>query len=77
MASNNNNTSIVQDILSSPVEELKSLGISIKHLPHLNNNNREIYHVALYRLSDNLKQGFMHKIRDSEEQGLFVNPGGG
>lgn len=76
MASNNNNTSIARDTLSSLEEELKSLGISINHLPHLN-NNREIYHLALYRLSDNLKQGFMHEIRDSEEQGLFVNPGGG
>lgn len=76
MASNNNNTSIAQEILSSLVEELKSLGISINHLPHLN-NNREIYYLALCRLSDNLKQGFMHEIRDSEEQGLFVNPGGG
>lgn len=76
MASNNNNTSIARDTLPSLVEELKSLGISINHLPHLN-NNREIYHLALYCLSDNLKQGFMHEIRDSEEQGLFVNPGGG
>ncbi len=76
MASNNNNTSIARDTLSSLVEELKSLGISINHLPHLN-NNREIYYLALYRLSDILKQGFMHEIRDSEEQGLFVNPGGG
>jgi hypothetical protein len=76
MASNNNNTCIARDILSSLVEELKSLGISINHLPPLN-NNREIYCLALYRLSDNLKQGFMHEIRGSEEQGLFVNPGGG
>jgi predicted glycosyltransferase involved in capsule biosynthesis len=76
MASNNNNTSIARDILSSLVEELESLGISINHLPHLNNNG-EIYHIALYRLSENLKQGFMHEIKHGEEQGLFVSPGGG
>jgi hypothetical protein len=36
------------------------------------NNNRE-----LYNLADNLKHAFMLEIRDSEEQGIFVNPGGG
>jgi len=58
-------------ILPSLLKELESLGISINHLHYLN-NNRE-----LYRLADNLKQGFMNEIRDCEEQGLFVNPGGG
>jgi predicted glycosyltransferase involved in capsule biosynthesis len=71
MASNNNNTSIARDILSSLVEELESLGISINHIHHLN-DNRELYHLA-----DNLKQEFMNEIREMEEQGLFVNPGGG
>jgi hypothetical protein len=36
------------------------------------NDNRELYHLA-----DNLKQEFMNEIREMEEQGLFVNPGGG
>jgi hypothetical protein len=74
MASNNS-TSIDGDILTSLGEELKSLGISFNHL-HLLKNNRELC-IALYRHTDNLKQRFMHEISDSEEQGLFINPGGG
>ncbi len=58
------------DILPSLLQELNSLGISINHLHQLN-NNRE-----LYRLADNLKHAFLYEIRDSEEQGIFVNPGG-
>jgi hypothetical protein len=58
------------DILPSLLQELNSLGISINHLHQLN-NNRE-----LYRLADNLKHAFLLKIKDSEEQGIFVNPGG-
>jgi hypothetical protein len=53
------------------VQELESLGISVNHIHHLN-DNRELYHLA-----DNLKQEFMNEIREMEEQGLFVNPGGG
>jgi hypothetical protein len=66
-----NNILIEEDILPSMLQELNSLGISINHLHQLN-NNRE-----LYNLADNLKHAFMHEIRDSEEQGIFVNPGGG
>jgi hypothetical protein len=66
-----NNILIDGDILPSLLQELKSLGICINHL-HCLNNNRE-----LDRLAYNLKQDFMHEIIDSEEQGLFVNPGGG
>jgi hypothetical protein len=69
MASNDN--LINGDILLSLLEELSSLGISVNPL-HPLNNNRELYHLA-----DNLKQKFMREIRGSEEQGLFVNPGGG
>ena len=58
-----NNILIDGDILPSLLQELNSLGISINHIHQLN-NNRELYHLA-----DNL--------RDSEEQGIFVNPGGG
>jgi len=66
-----NNILIDGDILPSLLQELNSLGISINHLDQLN-NNRELYHLA-----DNLKRAFMDEIRDSEEQGIFVNPGGG
>ena len=66
-----NNILIDEDILPSILQELNSLGISINHLEHLN-DNRELYHLA-----DNVKHAFMHEIRDSEEQGIFVNPGGG
>lgn len=66
-----NNILIDGDILPSLLQELNSLGISINHLHQLN-NNRELYHLA-----DNLKQIFMHEIRGSEGQGIFVNPGGG
>lgn len=66
-----NNILIDRDILPSLLQELNSLGISINHLDQLN-NNRE-----LYNLADNLKHAFMQEIRNSEEQGIFVNPGGG
>jgi hypothetical protein len=66
-----NNILIDGDILPSLLQELKSLGISINHLDRLNNKGE------LDRLADNLKQDFMHEIRDSEERGIFVNPGGG
>jgi hypothetical protein len=66
-----NNILIDGDILPSLLQELKSLGISINHLDRLNNKGE------LDRLADNLKQDFMHEIKDSEAQGIFVNPGGG
>jgi hypothetical protein len=65
------NILIGEDILPSLLQELNSLGISINHLDQLN-NNRE-----LYNLADNLKHAFIHEIRVSEGQGIFVNPGGG
>ena len=65
------NILIEGDILPSLLQELKSLGISINRLHQLN-NSKELYHLA-----DNLKHAFMQEIRDSEEQGIFVNPGGG
>jgi hypothetical protein len=66
-----NNIAMQRGTLPSLVQELESLGISVNHIHHLN-DNRE-----LYRLADNLKQEFMNEIREMEEQGLFVNPGGG
>jgi len=58
-------------VLPYLVQELESLGISINSL-HPLNNNRELCHLA-----ESLKQEYMNEIRDSEEQGIFVNPGGG
>ena len=58
-------------VLPSLLQELETLGISIHYLDYLN-DNRE-----LDNLVDNLKQEFMNEIREMEEQGLFVNPGGG
>jgi hypothetical protein len=69
MISNNIATQI--GVLPSLLQELEALGISIHHLDYLN-DNRE-----LDNLVDNLKQEFMNEIREMEEQGLFVNPGGG
>ncbi len=66
-----NNIATHTGILSSLVQELESLGISINHIHHLNDNQE------LYRLVDNLKQEFMNEVIEMEEQGLFVNPGGG
>lgn len=58
---------VVPDLL----QELESLGISIKHLDELNDCKE------LYNLTDNLKQEFMNEMREMEEEGLFVNPGAG
>ena len=58
-------------VLPSLLQELEALGISIHHLDYLNDN------IELDNLVDNLKQEFMNEIREMEEQGLFVNPGGG
>ena len=66
-----NNIVVPEWILPSLLQDLESLGISINHLHYLN-DNRE-----LYRLAENLEQEFMNEIREAEEQGLFVNPGGG
>ena len=66
-----NNIATQGGVLPSLLQELETLGISIHHLDYLN-DNRE-----LDNLVDNLKQEFMNEIREMEEQGLFVNPGGG
>ena len=66
-----NNIALHRGILPSLVQELESLGISINHIHRLN-DNRELHYLA-----DNLKQAFMNEMREMEEQGIFVNPGGG
>ena len=67
-----NNITIHDDVLSPLLLELESLGISIKHVVDDLNDDKE-----LDNLADNLKQKFVKEVRKMEEQGLFVNPGGG
>jgi hypothetical protein len=66
-----NNITIQSGVLPSLLQELETLGISIHHLDYLNDSGE------LENLADNLKQQFMEEIREMEEQGLFINPGGG
>jgi len=54
------------------VQELESLGISIKH--KVGNLN---YEKELENLADKLKEEFLKEKEKMEEKGLFVNPGGG
>jgi L-rhamnose mutarotase len=65
------NIAVHRGILPSLLQELESLGISINHL-HPLNNNRELYYLA-----ECVKQEFMNEMVEMDDQGLFVNPGGG
>ena len=67
-----NSSTIHDGVLSPLLLELESLGISIKHVVDDLNDDKE-----LDNLADNLKQKFVKEVRKMEEQGLFVNPGGG
>ena len=67
-----NNITIHDGVLSLLLLELESLGISIKHVVDDLNDDKE-----LDNLADNLKQKFVKEVRKMEEQGLFINPGGG
>ena len=67
-----NNITIHDVVLSPLLLELESLGISIKHVVDDLNDDKE-----LDNLADNLKQKFVKEVRKMEEQGLFINPGGG
>lgn len=62
----------MQNVLSPLAKELESLGISIKHLTGDLNDDKE-----LENLADKLKDEFLREIREMEEKGIFVNPGGG
>ena len=62
----------IHGVLSPLVQELESLGISVKHIVDDLNDVNE-----LDNLADTLKQKFVKEIREMQEQGLFVNPGGG
>jgi hypothetical protein len=65
------NNMMMQSVLPPLLQELVSLGISIKDICDLNDDKE------LDNLADNLKQKFVKEVRKMEEQGLFVNPGGG
>ena len=62
----------VQSVLSPLAQELESLGISIKHMAGDLNDDKE-----LENLADKLKDEFLKEIREMEEKGIFINPGGG
>jgi hypothetical protein len=66
-----NDITIQSGVPPSLLQELETLGISIHRLDYLNDSGE------LDNLADNLKQQFMEEIREIEEQGLFINPGGG
>ncbi|HEX2170136.1 MAG TPA: hypothetical protein VHF65_07545 [Nitrososphaera sp.] len=66
-----NNIAIQGGIRPSLVQELESLGLSLNNLDFLNDSGE------LDNLTDNIKQEFMNEIREMEEQGFFVNLGGG
>ncbi len=61
----------MQSVLLSLLQELESLGISIKHIGDLNDDKE------LENLADNLKREFLKEIEEMKKKGLFVNPGGG
>jgi hypothetical protein len=61
-----------QSVLSPLLQELESLGISIKHTVSDLNDDKE-----LENLADKLKDEFLKEIKEMEGKGIFVNPGGG
>jgi DNA-binding transcriptional MerR regulator len=61
----------MQSVLPPLLQELESLGISIKEICHLNDDKE------LENLADNLKREFLKEKKEMEEKGLFVNPGAG
>ena len=62
----------VQSVPLPLVQELESLGISIKRIVGNLNDEKE-----LENLADKLKDEFLKEKKEMEEIGLFVNPGGG
>lgn len=54
------------------IQELESLGVSIKHIVDNLNDEKELENVA-----DKLRDEFLKEKKEMEEKGLFVNPGGG
>jgi hypothetical protein len=66
------NNATMQSVSPPLVQELESLGISIKHIVGNLNDEKE-----LESLADKLKVEFLKEKKEMEEKGLFVNPGGG
>ena len=62
----------IQSVPLPLIQELESLGISIKHIGGNLNDGKE-----LENLADKLKEEFLREKKEMEEKGLFVNPGGG
>ncbi|HJU33715.1 MAG TPA: hypothetical protein VJ695_01205 [Nitrososphaera sp.] len=62
----------IQSVPLPLIQELESLGISIKHIRGNLNDGKE-----LENLADKLKEEFLREKKEMEEKGLFVNPGGG
>ena len=62
----------MESVLSPLLQELESLGISIKHTVGDLNDDKE-----LENLADKLKDEFLKEIKEMEGKGIFVNPGGG
>jgi hypothetical protein len=65
------NKMTMQSVLPPLLQELESLGISIKDICDLNDDKE------LENLADNLKREFLKEKKGMEEKGLFVNPGAG
>jgi hypothetical protein len=66
------NNVTMQSVSPPLVQELESLGISIKRIVGNLNDEKE-----LENLADKLKDEFLKEKKEMEEKGLFVNPGGG
>jgi putative cell wall-binding protein len=66
------NNVTVQSVPLPLVQELESLGISIKRIVGNLNDEKE-----LENLADKLKDEFLKEIKEMEGKGIFVNPGGG
>jgi hypothetical protein len=66
------NNVTVQSVPLPLVQELESLGISIKRIVGNLNDEKE-----LENLADKLKDEFLKEKKEMEEKGLIVNPGGG
>jgi hypothetical protein len=66
------NNVTVQSVPLPLVQELESLGISVKRIVGGLNDEKE-----LENLADKLKDEFLKEKKEMEEKGLFVNPGGG
>jgi hypothetical protein len=65
------NNIVMQSVLPPLLQELESLGVSINRICDLNDDKE------LENLADNLKREFLKAIKETKENGFFVNPGAG